>query len=108
AVGDEDVFLLDSKKHQQIETGDCRRAGARADYFHFADVLADHDEAIEDGGRRDDGGTMLVIVKYGNLQPFAQLALDVEALRRFDVFEIDPAERGLERGDDVDQLVLIA
>ncbi len=37
-----------------------------------------------------------------------QLPLDVEALGRLDVLEIDAAERRLERGDDVDQLVRIA
>jgi hypothetical protein len=31
--------------------------------------------------------------------------LDLEALRRADVLEVDAAERGLERGDDVDELV---
>ncbi len=33
------------------------------------------------------------------------LRLDREALRRLDVFEVDAAQRRLERGDDVDQLV---
>ena len=51
---------------------------------------------------------MLVVVEHRNLQALAQLALDVEAFRRLDVLEIDAAEGGLERGDDVDQLVRIA
>jgi hypothetical protein len=34
--------------------------------------------------------------------------LDVEALGRLDVFQVDAAQRGLHRGDDVDQLVRIA
>ena len=43
--------------------------------------------------------------KTGNLHALAQLALDVEAVRRLDVFQVDAAEGGLQRGDHVDQLV---
>jgi hypothetical protein len=50
---------------------------------------------------------VLVIVEDRNLQPAAQLALDVEAFRRLDVFEVDAAEGGLEGGDDLDELVRI-
>ena len=39
------------------------------------------------------------------LHALAQLALDVEAVGRLDVFEVDAAEGRFERGDDVDQLV---
>ena len=51
---------------------------------------------------------MLVVVEHRDLHPLAQLALDVEALGRLDVLEVDAAERRLERADDVDQLVRIA
>ncbi len=50
---------------------------------------------------------MLIVVKNRDLHPLAQLALDVEAFRRLDVFEIDAAERRLERRDDVDDLVRV-
>ena len=50
---------------------------------------------------------MLIVVKHRDLHPLAQLALDVEAFRRLDVFEIDAAERRLERRDDVDDLVRV-
>ncbi len=46
--------------------------------------------------------------KTGIFMRLAQLALDVEALRRLDVLEIDATERRLERGDDLDELVRIA
>jgi hypothetical protein len=42
-----------------------------------------------------------------NLQPAAQLALDVEAFGRLDVFQVDAAEGGFERRDDLDQLVRV-
>ena len=47
-------------------------------------------------------------MEHRDLHALAQLALDLETLRRLDVFEIDAAEGGLERGDDVDQLVRVA
>ncbi len=48
---------------------------------------------------------MLIVVEDRDLHALAQLALDVEALRRLDVLEVDAAEGGLKRGDDLDQLV---
>ena len=46
---------------------------------------------------------MLVVVKHRNLHAFAQLALDIKAVRRLDVFEVDGAKGRLQRGDDLDQ-----
>ena len=51
---------------------------------------------------------MLVVVEDRDVEPTAQLLLDVEALGRLDVLEVDPAERGRQRGDDPDQLVWVA
>ncbi len=51
---------------------------------------------------------MLVVVEYGDRQALAQFLLDVETLGRLDVFQVDAAQRGLQRGNDVDQLVRIA
>ena len=50
---------------------------------------------------------MLVVVEDRDLHPLAQLLLDVEALGRLDVLEVDAAESGLQRSDHVDQLVCI-
>ncbi len=46
---------------------------------------------------------MLVVMEHRNAQPLAQLALHVEAVRRLDVFQVDPAERGFQRGDHLHQ-----
>ena len=48
---------------------------------------------------------MLIVVEDRNIEPFAQLALDVKALRCLDVLEIDAPEGGRQRGDDLDKLV---
>ncbi len=44
-------------------------------------------------------------MEHGNAHAGFRLLLDLETLRTLDVLEIDPAERRLERNDDVDQLV---
>ena len=62
-------------------------------------------QAVQDGRADDDGRAVLVVVEHRDLHALAQLALDVEALGRLDVLEVDAAEGRLERGDDVDQLV---
>ncbi len=51
---------------------------------------------------------MLVVVEHRDLHALAQRALDLEALRRLDVLEVDAAEGRLQRGDDLDQLLRIA
>ena len=48
---------------------------------------------------------MLVIVKDRDLHAFAQFALDIETIGGFDIFKVDATKRGLERSNDVDQLV---
>ena len=74
----------------------------------LADVLADHLAApLSSAGADDDRGAVLVVVEDRDLHALAQLALDVEAVGRLDVLEVDAAEGGLQRGDDVDQLVRV-
>jgi hypothetical protein len=51
---------------------------------------------------------VLVVVEDGDLHALAQAALDVEAVGRLDVFEVDAAEGRLERGDAVHELVEVA
>src|SRR6185437_8368528 len=79
-VGDKHVLAPEPEGDQQIETS--KGGGA--------------------GTGDDDGRAVLVVMKDGYFHALAQLALDDEALGRLDVFEIDAAEGGLERGDDVD------
>ena len=92
---------------QQIEAGERRGAGAGAHELHLVQVLADDAQPVQDRGADDDRGAVLVVVKHRDLHPLAAFLLDVEALGRLDVLEIDAAERGLERDDHVDQLVRV-
>ena len=103
-----DVLALDAQADHHVQAGNGRSARARHGHLHVADVLADDLQAVEQRRRRDDRRAVLVIVEDGNVQAVTQLLLDVEALRRLDVFQVDPSQRRLQRGDDVDQLVRIA
>ncbi len=103
-----DVLHPHAEADQEVETGERRGAGARNDELHLRDVLADDAQAVGHRGADDDRGAVLVVVEHRDLHPLAALALDVEALGRLDVLEVDAAERRLERDDHVDQLVGVA
>jgi hypothetical protein len=105
AVADEDVLARGAHAHDQIEARNRRGTGAADRDLDVGELLARQLHAVEHGGGGDDGGAVLVVVEDGDLQPLLQLALDIKTLRRLDVFEVDAAERGLERGDHLDQLV---
>ena len=107
-VGDDDVGERQPHLLQEIEARERRRAGARRDELHLPDALADDLEAVVHGGAHRDGRAMLVIVEHGNAHALSQQPLHGEAFGRLDVLEVDGAERGLERGDDVDQLFRVA
>jgi hypothetical protein len=65
----------------------------------------DHAQAVENGGGADNRRTVLVIMEHGNVHTLAQLLLDVETFRRFDVFQVDTAEGRLQRGHHVDEFI---
>jgi hypothetical protein len=98
---------LQAQRDQHVEAGDARGAGAGGGQLDVLDLLADHFQCVEDRRADDDRGAVLVVVEHRDLHPLAQLALDDEALRRLDVFQVDAAEGRLQRGDDVDQLVRV-
>jgi hypothetical protein len=99
--------LLHAQAHHHVEAGDRRGAGAGGHQLDAADVLADDLQGVEQGGAGDDRGAVLVVVEDRDVHALAQLLLDVEALGRLDVFEVDAADGRLQHGDRVDQLVRI-
>ncbi len=44
-------------------------------------------------------------MEHRNFHPLAQRFFNIEALRRFDILQVDAAEGWLERGDDIDHLL---
>ena len=106
-VGDDDVLAREAHAEQQVEAGERRRAGPRGDEPDFPDGLADELQGVAHRRSHDDRGSMLVVVEHGDAHPLAQPRFDLEALRRPDVLEVDPAERGPEARDDVAEAVRV-
>ena len=106
-VGHIDILRIDPQGHENVQAGQGRSTGARHGHLHVTDGFAHQFQTVDQRSARDDGSTVLVVVEDGNLHLLAQLALDVEAFRRLDVLEVDAAQCGLQRHDDLDQLVRI-
>ena len=105
AVDEDDVLALEPHAHEQIETGEPGGTAPRRDHLDLLDILADDAQAVLDRGTHDDGGPVLVVVEDRDLHARAQRFLDLEALRRLDVLEIDGAEGGLEPCHRLDELL---
>jgi hypothetical protein len=95
-IGDPDVFARDAQLDQQTQTSQGRCACAGGDQLDFLGVFADDFEAVQNGRAHHDGGAMLVVMKDRDLHALAQFALNVEAIRRLDVFEVDATKRRLQ------------
>ena len=106
-IGDENVFARHANFYQQAQASQRGCASTRGDQLDGFDVFAGNLEAIENCCAHHDGGAMLVVMKNRNLHAFAQFALDIKTIWCLDVFQVDAAKSGLERGDDVDQFVQV-
>src|SRR5208337_2208158 len=104
-IAEDDVFALDAQADIVLGAGDARRPGAIDDQTNLVDGLAHNFQRIQQRGSRDDGGTMLVIMEDWDLHRLLQRLLDVEALRRFDVLQIDAAKSGFQQLAELDNLV---
>ncbi len=107
-VGRDHVLDLEPHVDEKIEAGDRRGARARGDELHLAKALADEAQRVADGGADDDRGAVLVVVEHRDFHARPELRFDLEAFGRLHVLEIDRAERGLERGDHIDEPAGIA
>src|SRR5690606_16585794 len=58
---------------------------------------------IDHGRRGDDGGAVLVVVEYRNIALLNQRTLDLEALRRLDIFQVDTAKGAGNTLDGIDE-----
>ena len=79
-------------------------AGAVDHQLGVAQFAAGQVAGVDQPGRGDDRGAVLVVVEHRDVHQFAQPLLDDEAFRRLDVLQVDAAEAGQE-ADGVDDLV---
>ena len=104
-VGHQNIFVLHAQRDQHVQTSDARRAGAAGGKFHIGNIFPKHMQGVDYRRTNNDRGAMLVVVEDRDLHALAQLALDLEAFRCLDVFEIDAAESRFQAGDDVNEFV---
>ncbi|MNZ97461.1 hypothetical protein D3C78_1166990 [compost metagenome] len=103
AVDHENILDLRAKADQQLHARGRRGTGAEADDLRLLQLLADDFQGVEHAGRGDDGGAVLVVMEYRNVALLDQRTLDLEALGRLDVFQVDAAEGDRDALDGVDE-----
>ncbi len=93
---------------QEVDAGDRGGAGAVDDHLDLVERAAGQVQRVDQPGRRDDRGAVLVVVKHRDIQQLAQPLLDHEALGRLDVLEIDAAKGRVQEAHAIDELVDVA
>ena len=58
----------------------------------FLDLLAGDLQGVQQSRPGDNGGAVLIVVEDGNLHGLPERLLDVEALRRLDILQVDSPE----------------
>ena len=106
-VADHNIVLLHPERHQQIHTGNRRCACARHHHAHVRDIFLNHPQTVQNSGSTDDCRTVLIIVEDRNIHALAQFLLNVEALRGFNIFEVNAAKRGFQGRNHIDKFIRI-
>ena len=91
-VDHQDVLRAHAELDEEPRRSDAGGSRPGEDHLHTGDVPPCQFESVEEGRPTDDGGPVLVVVEHGDVEPITQGLLDLEALRRFDVLEIDAAD----------------
>ena len=104
-VAEDDVVGGEADRLEQLEAGDAGGAGAVAHELGRLDVAPGEIERVDQAGRRNDRGAVLVVVEHRNVEQLAQPLLDDEAFRRANILEVDAAPALAEQLDAIDDLV---
>ena len=100
-------MTLFGAKPMRLEELECRRCRPRrrrcTTSFVVVDVAPGELQRVDQAGRGDDRGAVLVVVEDRDVHQLAQALLDDEAFRRLDVLEVDAAEG--RRRDSAPQLM---
>ena len=107
-VAQHDVVRRQAHRLQQIDAGDRGRTGAVDDHLDPVERATGQMERVDQAGRGDDRGAVLIVVKHRDIQQLAQPLFDHEALGRLDVFEVDAAKGRMQETHAIDELVDIA
>ena len=75
--------------------------------FHISDLFVCQFEGIDETCKAYDSRAMLVIMEDWDFHELSELSLDIEAVRCFDIFQVNAAKRWSKALDTVDELVWI-
>src|SRR3546814_9419414 len=82
-----------------------RRALAVDDDLDILEITVRQIAGVDNPGRSDDSGAVLVIMEHGDVHSLAQRLLDHEAFGRLDILQIDAAKAWLQQCDRIDNRV---
>jgi len=104
-VSEQNVLPRNPKLHVVLGGRYRRCACAGEDDANLFDLLSDDLERVEKRSAGDDCRAVLVVVEDGNLHRLPQCLLDIKAIGRANVFEIDSTDGGLEQLTELDDVV---
>ena len=96
-VGADDV--AHAGLQHDLRHGDAGGAEADHEHFQLREAAAGELDGVQQRGHHDHGRAVLVVVEDGNVKVVLEPLLDLEAARRGDVLEVDPAEGGRDQLD---------
>ena len=70
-IAEDDVVGREADRLEQFQTGDSRSTGAIAYEPGRFDVTTREMQCVDQPGRRNDGGPMLIVMKHWNIQQLA-------------------------------------
>ena len=105
AVAQDDVLGGHAEVAIQPRAGDARGARAVEHDLHVVERAAGELQRVEQRRARDDRRAVLIVVEDGDVEALDQAPLDLEALGRADVLEVDPAEGRRDQLDHAHDLV---
>ena len=86
AIDDQEVVAMRTHRDQQAHRRDAGGTGTEHHDARLVQLLTLQLQRIEQRSGDDDRGTMLVIVKHRDVELIDQRLLDLETMRRSDVF----------------------
>ena len=103
-----DIFAPHPKLQQHVQTGNARRPATGRDDLDLVKAFARHMQRV--GGRSADHNrrAVLVIMEHWDFHPLTAQSLHDKAVGGFDVLQVDRAEGGFQRTDDIGQFVGIS
>src|SRR4030042_5830641 len=85
----------DAQPYHQFPARNRGSSRTRDSYLDLRNIFTDYFETVYQCCARDDGGAMLIIMKYGDIQHLLESLFNIETLRSFNIFQVNsPKSRG--------------